>query len=107
MGTHFKQVFPSARVAFRSLSRILSAGLLMGLIGCGNDTVGSLPNIITLPTVFQTEGVAISGNTLFVGSIPSGRIFTADLVTGQGRVLVESIPARNAIGLKVVRIDKP
>jgi sugar lactone lactonase YvrE len=65
-----------------------------------------LPNIIELPIGFQPEGVAISGNSLFVGSIPSGRIFKADIATGQGQVLVESIPGRNSIGLKVDEVGR-
>jgi hypothetical protein len=95
------------RIALRSLSLILSMGLLMGTIGCGDSTTiggttaGALPDIMALPIGFQPEGVAISGNSLFAGSIPSGRVFKADLVTGQGQVLVESVPGRNSIGLKV------
>ena len=46
-------------------------------------------DIIPLPDGFQPEGVAISGTKLYTGSIPTGRIFKADITTGQGQVLVD------------------
>ncbi|MHB8764315.1 MAG: MBL fold metallo-hydrolase [Deferrisomatales bacterium] len=54
-----------------------------------------------LPAGFRPEGVAIAGDQLYVGSIPTGRIYRVDLATGRGRVLVEPPPGRSAIGLKV------
>jgi len=99
----------SGRIAFRVLSRALLIGLALSLIGCGSDnsgTGGLLPDTIALPIGFQPEGVAISGNSLFVGSIPSGRVFKADILTGQGQVLVESTPGRNSIGLKVDQLGR-
>lgn len=61
----------------------------------------ALPDSITLPTGFRPEGIAISGNQLFTGSIPTGRIFRADLFTGAGQVIVEPPAGRSAIGMKV------
>jgi sugar lactone lactonase YvrE len=58
-------------------------------------------DVLALPTGFRPEGVAISGGSLFVGSIPTGRVFRTDLATGQGAVLVEPPSGRSAIGLKV------
>jgi sugar lactone lactonase YvrE len=109
MQTSHKHLCSSVRITFRALSQALLIGLLISLIGCGSDnsgTGGLFPDIIALPIGFQPEGVAISGNSLFVGSIPSGRVFKADLVTGQGQVLVESIPGRNSIGLKVDELGR-
>jgi sugar lactone lactonase YvrE len=59
------------------------------------------PEIIDLPTGFQPEGIAIGGDTFFVGSIPSGRIYRGDLRTGDGSVLVPTQAGRNAIGLSL------
>jgi sugar lactone lactonase YvrE len=59
------------------------------------------PEIIDLPTGFQPEGIAIGGNTFFVGSIPSGRIYKGDLRTGENSELVPTQPGRNAIGLSL------
>ncbi|HXV21635.1 MAG TPA: MBL fold metallo-hydrolase, partial [Desulfuromonadales bacterium] len=58
-------------------------------------------DLIPLPTGFRPEGVAVAGNALFVGSIPTGRVLRADLTTGQSRILVDPAAGRSAIGLKV------
>jgi sugar lactone lactonase YvrE len=39
----------------------------------------NLPKTIALPTGFQPEGIAIHGKTFFVGSIPTGAIYSGDL----------------------------
>jgi sugar lactone lactonase YvrE len=62
------------------------------------------PDVIPLPDGFQPEGIAISGNTFYVGSIPTGAIYRGDLRTGQGRVIFPGAPGRAAIGLA---IDRP
>lgn len=86
--------------AFRSLAKVLA--LLLGLAACtGDDSRFLAPDVIPLPTGFRPEGIAVSGTSLFVGSIPTGRIFQADLLTGQGRMLVDPGAGRNAIGMKV------
>jgi sugar lactone lactonase YvrE len=60
------------------------------------------PDVIALPTGFQPEGIAIGeGHTFFVGSIPTGAIFSGDLRTGAGAPLVSAQPGRNAIGLSL------
>ena len=46
------------------------------------------PELIRLPDGFRPEGIAIAGNTFYVGSIPTGAIYRGDLRTGQGAVLV-------------------
>jgi sugar lactone lactonase YvrE len=59
------------------------------------------PDHINLPTGWQPEGIAIgNGNTFYVGSIPTGRVWHGDLRTGQGAVLVTD-RARRAIGVDV------
>ncbi len=64
-------------------------------------TTPSLPSTIALPNGFQPEGIATDGKQLYVGSIPTGAIFRANPVTGQGSVLVPPHDGRAAIGLKV------
>lgn len=109
MDTDGKQLSSAVKIVFRALARVLLVGLVTSLIGCGSDSSGTgeiPPDIITLPIGFQPEGIAISDDSLFVGSIPSGRVFKSNMVSGQGQVLVESIPGRSAIGLKVDELGR-
>jgi hypothetical protein len=62
------------------------------------------PELIRLPDGFQPEGIAISGNTFYVGSIPTGAIYRGDLRTGRGEVIFEGGPGRAAIGIDVFRV---
>jgi sugar lactone lactonase YvrE len=64
----------------------------------------SFPELIRLPDGFQPEGIAISGNTFYVGSIPTGAIYRGDLRTGLGGVLFAGGPGRASIG---VAVDRP
>jgi sugar lactone lactonase YvrE len=78
-------------------------GLTVAAVAGGHGSLSPVqePDAIPLPTGFRPEGVAIAGGSLFVGSIPTGRVFRADVATGQGQILVEPPPGRSAIGLKV------
>lgn len=67
----------------------------------GDSTPAPPPDLIALPNAFQPEGIAARGNFIFVGSIPTGAVFRADITTGTGSVLVPSQTGRAAIGLKV------
>jgi sugar lactone lactonase YvrE len=74
----------------------------MGLAACSSSDRVDTSDVIPLPDGFQPEGIAISGTKLFTGSIPTGRIFRADITTRQGKVLVDAGAAgRSAIGMKV------
>jgi len=58
------------------------------------------PSTISVPNGFRPEGIAVGrGATMYCGSIGTGAVFAADLVTGQGSVLVPPQPGRAAIGL--------
>jgi hypothetical protein len=57
------------------------------------------PETISLPNGFRPEGIAIGGVTIFAGSIPTGAIYAANLVTGRGSILVPAQAGRAAIGL--------
>jgi hypothetical protein len=61
------------------------------------------PKLIALPVGFQPEGIAIKHKTFYVGSIPTGAVYSGDVRTGTGDVLVDPQPGRAAIGLKVKR----
>jgi hypothetical protein len=59
------------------------------------------PDHINLPNGWQPEGIAIGkGNTFYVGSIPTGRVWKGNLRTGQGTELVPN-RGRRAIGVEV------
>lgn len=62
-------------------------------------TAQSFPEVIPLPNGFQPEGIVIGeGNTAYAGSLANGDIYAADLVTGDGEILVEG-PGTPAVGL--------
>lgn len=90
---------------YRLLMLPLCVALLSAVTGCGAVTgkgTSNLQDVITLPDGFRPEGIAISGKSLYTGSIPTGRIFRADITTGAGQVIVDpGASVRSAIGMKV------
>jgi hypothetical protein len=55
----------------------------------GGKPHGGKPHTIPLPNGFAPEGFEIShGSTFYVGSVANGAIYTGDLRTGEGHVLV-------------------
>jgi sugar lactone lactonase YvrE len=63
---------------------------------------GLFPDVIALPDGWQPEGIAISGHKAYFGSLATGSIYCADLVTGRGAV-VSTGPGTPSVGLKVDR----
>jgi hypothetical protein len=63
----------------------------------------AFPTRINLPNGFQPEGIAISGEQFYVGSIPTGAVYRGSLRTGKGAVFVPAVSGRAAIGMKVDR----
>jgi hypothetical protein len=61
------------------------------------------PTRIDLPNGFQPEGITISGEQFYVGSIPTGAVYRGSLRTGKGAVFVPAFSGRAAIGMKVDR----
>lgn len=60
------------------------------------------PAVISLPDGIRPEGIAIGpGPTFYVGSIPTGAIYSGDLQTGEGTLLVQPQEGRAAIGLSL------
>ncbi|HEV2930972.1 MAG TPA: hypothetical protein VGW74_20005, partial [Propionibacteriaceae bacterium] len=85
-------------------ARRLLVLLLMALVALVPATAGAatFPDLIRLPDGWLPEGIAAGrGSSLYVGSIPTGAIWTADARTGEGEVLVEGREGRAAIGIKV------
>ena len=75
------------------------AGLAL-LLPLAASSANSFPDRINLPNGWQPEGIAIGrGTTVYVGSIPTGRIWRGNVRTGRG---AEFIPnrGRRAIGLE-------
>src|SRR5919201_3462941 len=66
----------------------------------------AFPSTIALPRGFQPEGIAIRGNTFYVGSIPTGAVYRGDLRTGRGAVRVAGRSGRAAIGVAVDQRDR-
>jgi sugar lactone lactonase YvrE len=85
------------------MRRTSMLGALVGLallLPLAAPSATSFPTRIDLPDGWQPEGIAIGkGTTVYVGSIPTGRIWRGDLRTGLG---AEFIPdrGRRAIGLE-------
>jgi sugar lactone lactonase YvrE len=80
-------------------------GLVIGaLLFAAPSIAQPFPDVISLPTGFQPEGIATGkGASFFVGSIPTGAVFRGSLRTGAGEVLVPAQAGRAAIGLEVDR----
>jgi hypothetical protein len=63
-----------------------------------------LPKTIALPTGFQPEGIAIHGKTFYVGSIPTGAVYSGDLRNpADAEILVPAAAGRAAIGVEYDR----
>ena len=82
-----------------TLKRMVVALLALTLVvsvGCKE-----LPKIIPLPDGFQPEGITKGyGPTAYVGSLAGGSIYAADLITGEGSILVPGSPdTPMAVGL--------
>lgn len=62
------------------------------------------PEIVLLPNGFAPEGVVTGyGPTLFAGSLATGDIYGANLITGEGEIVVDAPEGRTAVGLSFDR----
>ncbi|CCH30978.1 superoxide dismutase [Actinosynnema sp. NPDC047251] len=59
------------------------------------------PTTIPLPDGFRPEGIAISGQHAYFGSMGTGAIHRVDLATGRGEPFVRGTAGTAALGLKV------
>ena len=79
--------------------KLLLVAVVFALIAAA--PANPFPQVIPLPNGFRPEGIATGrGTTFFVGSIPTGAVFSGDLMSGKGSVLVPPHDGRSAIGLK-------
>jgi sugar lactone lactonase YvrE len=82
---------------------ITALAVVASLVVVGAAAAATFPNRIDLPNGWQPEGIAAGqGNTLYVGSIPTGRVYRINARTGEGRTFVRARQGRAAIGLKAV-----
>ena len=87
----------------RRILVVLAALALAGVGGSQAATEKAYPDTIRLPDAFQPEGIAIAGNTFYVGSIPTGSIYRGSLRSGRGALLVPGGAGKAAIGVDVNR----
>ena len=87
------------------MHRLLLVVMAIAAVATTTATAGGaqFPQRIDLPNGFQPEGIAIGGGKFYVGSIPTGAVYTGSLRTGQRAELVAAQSGRNAIGMKVDR----
>jgi sugar lactone lactonase YvrE len=86
----------------RRLLIVVSASLLALTMMLSAMAARPFPEVIPLPDGFRPEGIAIGpGTTFYVGSIPTGAIYSGDLRTGEGSLLVQPAEGRAAIGLSL------
>jgi hypothetical protein len=74
---------------------------VVGEAGIDVELDAAYPDVLSLPTGFQPEGIAIGhGNTFYVGSLYGGAVYRGSLRTGEGEVLIPQEPgARMTVGL--------
>ena len=78
---------------------LLIVALSLSMISA--TTVARFPETIPLPDGFRPEGIAVgAGHTFFVGSLANGAIYSGDLTTGEGAVLIQGQARRVSVGLK-------
>jgi sugar lactone lactonase YvrE len=86
------------------MRRIVLSLLATALVAPVALAKGAFPDTIPLPNGFQPEGIATGvGDTFYVGSIPTGAVYSGSLRTGKGRILVPGASGRAATGLKYDR----
>lgn len=75
---------------------------LVSLVVVATAVAQTLPRRLNLPNGWQPEGIAAgAGNTLYVGSIPTGAVIRVDARTGRSRIVVAGRNGRAATGLKL------
>ena len=83
------------------IRKLVATAVVMLAVASGVAAAApSYPSTIALPRGFQPEGIAIRGNTFYVGSIPTGSVYRGDLRSGKGATLVQGATGRAAIGIE-------
>ena len=85
------------------MRRILLTLVLLALAAPNALAQEAIPKKIALPDGFAPEGLEIgTGNTFYAGSVGTGAVYTGDLRTGSGRILIAGVPnVRSATGLEL------
>ena len=85
------------------MRRILLTLVLLALAAPIALAQEAFPKKIALPDGFAPEGLEIgTGNTFYAGSVGTGAVYTGDLRTGSGRILIAGVPnVRSATGLEL------
>ncbi len=91
-------VFAKDRLMQGGLALAMAFLLILGLALPAQAQ--TFPEVIPLPNGFQPEGIAVgNGSTFYVGSLATGAIYSGDLRTGEGALLVPDQVDRTAVGL--------
>lgn len=70
-------------------------------------SVQPFPDVITLPSGFAPEGIAIGrGSTFYVGSLSDGSLYRGDLRTGAGSVISAPVGQFSTVGIEVDTRDR-
>jgi sugar lactone lactonase YvrE len=81
-------------------SLLLGALVALTITGLAAAGGGNFPSRIDLPNGWQPEGIAITNQTFYVGSIPTGAIYRGNLRSGNGAILIPAQAGRQAIGVE-------
>jgi hypothetical protein len=84
------------------MRRLIVALAAVLLIGVASPAVAksAFPDVIQLPTAFQSEGIAIGNqHTFYAGSLADGTIVSGDLRSGEVGELVPGAEGRIAVGM--------
>jgi sugar lactone lactonase YvrE len=91
----------------RSVLMLVLVAAATAVAGLSGSAVAksAFPETIRLPDGFRPEGIAIRGNTFYVGSIPTGAVVRGNLRTGAVTPFVPGVSdgTKAAIGMKVDR----
>lgn len=79
---------------------IAIVGVLMFAVTAPATAKVAFPDVIQLPTAFQSEGITIGSQTTFyAGSLADGTVVAGDLRTGEVEELVAGAAGRVAVGM--------
>ncbi len=85
----------------KRLLALLGTVFVLALVITAVAVAGRGPDRIELPDGFRPEGIAAGkGRSVYVGSIPTGRVLEIDTKTGESEEAVPAREGRAAIGLK-------
>jgi sugar lactone lactonase YvrE len=84
----------------KRISVIVTSILILLALALPAAAKGAYPDVISLPTGFQPEGVAKgNGHTFYAGSLADGTILEGNLRTGEVQVLVPGETGRISVGM--------